>query len=113
VGAAAVEQAVDSLGDPEGGENGEDEGRPMDERRRTLMVIDTKQGPSDGNASSEITLGGRECVCCGGGLKEEEREEHEDLGEDASVVMEGVDAERVEAGDEDQEGGESMPNGEW
>jgi len=106
------EESVDGLGDPEGGQDGEGEGGPVHESRRALMVVDTKERPSDGDASGEITLGGGEGVCGRGGLEEEEGEEHEDLGEDAGVVVEGVDAERVEACDEDQEGGESVPDRE-
>jgi len=69
---AALEEADDSLDDPERREDSEDESRDMNEAARTLMVPDTPQAPSDGQASSEVTLRAGECVCSASPLQEEE-----------------------------------------
>jgi len=76
------------------------------------MVKDGKERPSDSNASGEITLGGGECVSGRGGLEEEQGEEDKDFGEDTGRVALGVHAERVKGGEEDEEGRESVPQGE-
>jgi len=76
------------------------------------MVKYTEQGPGDGDASSEITFRGGEGVCHRGRFQEEKGQEHKDLGEDPSVMVEGIDTKGIECGDEDQEGGEPMPKRE-
>jgi len=91
----ALEETVNSLEDPERGEDSEDESRDMDEVARALMVPDTPQAPSDGQAPGDITLGAGERVRGAGSFKEEEGKEDEDLGPDASVVLSSVDAESV------------------
>jgi len=109
---AALEEAPDGLADPEGGKDGEAESGPMDKGRGALVIEDTEEGPGDSDGTGEITFGGGEGVGGGGGLEEEQGEEDEDLGEDAGVVVERVDTERVEAGKEDQVGRPAVPERE-
>lgn len=113
--ATAGEQAVDALDDPESAEAGEDQRGDGDEARSSgtaLVSVDTEKGPGDGDGASEVTFRGGESVGGRGGLEGEEREEDEDLGPDTSVVGVGVDAECLEAGQEDEDGGPTVIEGE-
>ena len=72
---------------------------------RTLMVPDTPQGPSDGQASGEVTLGAGERVCGASPLEEEEGDEDEELGPEFSRVGGSVDTESLEGGQPDEDNG--------
>jgi len=76
------------------------------------MVKDTEDGPGNGDAASEIAFGRREGIGGRSGLKEEERKEDEDLGEDTGMVTVSVHAKGLESGDEDEESRKSMPERE-
>jgi len=106
---ATVEEGVESLADPEGRKDGETKRRPMHKARRSLMIKDTEQRPGNGNASGKITFRRREGIRRRGRLEEEKGQEDKDLGENAGVVMESVDTESIETGDEDEEGREAVP----
>jgi hypothetical protein len=69
---------------------------------------DGPQRPGNGNARGEVTLRRREGVAGGGTLEEEEGKEDEDLGPDARMVVERVDAERLKASKDDQDGGPAV-----
>jgi hypothetical protein len=113
--ATVGEQAVDALDDPESAEGSEDQRGNRDEARSSsaaLVSVDTEEGPGDGDGASEVTFRRGEGVGGRGGLEDEEREEDEDLGPDASAVGEGVAAECLEAGQEDEDGGPTVIEGE-
>jgi len=76
------------------------------------MVKDTEERPSNGNAASEITLGGGESICRRSRLEEKEGEEYKDLGEDAGMMMKSIDSKGLEPGDEDEEGRKTVPHRE-
>jgi len=111
-GAAASEEAEESLADPEDGDDGECQSGPVDECGRPLVVKHGEEAPGDSDAAGEVSLGGRERVGGRGGLEEEQGQEDEDLGEDASAVTLSVYAKRVKGSEEAQECGESVPQGE-
>lgn len=90
------EVAIKAFDDPEQADDRKCEGAPVDEPAGTLMSEDGKERPGDGDGSGEITLGCGEGVRGCGRLEEEEAEEDEDLGPDARVVGECVDAEGLE-----------------
>jgi len=77
------------------------------------MVEDTKERPGDGNASGNIAFPGSECVRSRCGLEEEKGKENEDLGDDTGVVGASINTERLEGGDEDEDGGPAMVETEW
>lgn len=105
---ALVKETHGALDDPDEGENGEREGRPVDESARGLVREDGPQGPGDRSASGQVTLGGSERVGGSGALEEEEGNEDEDLGPDTGTVGESVDAKRLEGGDNDEDGGPAV-----
>jgi len=76
------------------------------------VVKYTKQRPGNRDASGKITFRRGEGICYRSRFKEKEGEEHKDFGEDASMMMEGIDTEGIECGDENQEGRESVPKRE-
>lgn len=102
--AVGRECAIQALRDPEQAEDGESEGAPVDERAGALVLEDGEEGPGDGDAAGKIALGRGERVRRGGRLKEEEREEDEDLCPDAGAVREGVHAEGLEGGEQHEHG---------
>jgi len=110
--AAAAEESVQGLGNPEDRQDREAESRPVNEGGRTLVIEDSEERPGDGNASGKIALRRREGVGGAGGLEGQERQEDEDLGEDTVVVTVGVHAECLKSGDEHEEDRESVPQGE-
>lgn len=112
-GRALAVNAIQPLKDPNEGKNGECEGGPVNEGRRTLMVKDCPQRPGDDYGTGEVTIDGRERVGSRSGLQEQEGEEHEDLGPDPGVVLGCVNTERLEGGQEDDNHGPPMPKGEW
>jgi len=71
----ASKQAQAALDDPDKSEDGEHEGRPVDEARLGLVCEDCPEGPGDGDGGREVTFGSGEGVCGCGGLEEESREE--------------------------------------
>jgi len=110
---ALAVKAVSRLEDPNEGQDGKDEGGPVDEGGGTLVIKDGPQGPRDDESAGKITLGGRERVSGCSGLEEEEGEEDEDLGPDPRVMMFGrIDTERLKGGQKDKNGGPSVPHGE-
>jgi len=106
--AAPGEHGHDGLEDGEEGEDGEGEGGPVDERGVPLVREDGKEGPGDGGGASEIALGGREGVGGGCGFEEEESEEDKDLGPDAGLVVDSIDAKGLEGGEDDEDGGPAV-----
>ena len=68
------------------------------------MRKDSPQAPRDGDAAGQVTLRSGERVCGTGALEEEEAEEYEDLGPDASLVLPCVDAEGLEGGQNNKDG---------
>jgi len=101
--------------DPEGAEDSKDETGDGDEFARAtsaLVGVDTKEGPGDGDGTSEITLGRGECVCGSGSFEDEESKEDEDLGPDTCVVGIGVASECLKSGQEDENGGPPVVEGE-
>jgi len=76
------------------------------------MIEDAEERPGDGNAAGKITFGRGEGVGGRSGLQEEQGQEDEDLGENAGRVVQCIDAEGIKCSDEDEEGGETVPEGE-
>jgi hypothetical protein len=72
------------------------------------MVPDTPQAPSDGQASSEVTLRAGERVRSASPFKEEEGDEDEELGPELSRVCCGVDTESLKGGQPDQDNGPTV-----
>lgn len=105
-------QAKGALDDPDEGKDGEDEGRPVNESTGGLVSEDRPQRPSDRDAGGKVTLGSGERVCGGGTLKEEECEEDEDLGPDTGAVGERVSSECLKGGENDEDGGPTVVEGE-
>jgi len=66
-GALAVE-TISGLEDPNEGQDGEDESRPVDEARGTLVIENGPQCPRDDESAREVTLNGRERVSSCGAL---------------------------------------------
>ena len=100
---------------PEGAEDGKDETGDGDEFAGTtsaLVGVDTKEGPSDGDGTGEITLWRGKGVCGGGSLEDEKCEEDEDLGPDTCSVGIGVASECLESSEEDEDGGPAVIEGE-
>ena len=93
-----------ALDDPEEREDGERERRPVSERIRALVRKDSPQAPRDSDAAGQVSLRSGERVCSTGALEEEEAEEYEDLGPDASLVLPCVDAEGLEGGQNNKDG---------
>lgn len=102
----------DGLANPEEGEDGESQGRPVNERVAGLVRKDGPEGPGDGEARGKVTLGRGEGVGHSGGLEEEEGQEDKDLGPDAGMVGESVDTEGVEGREDDEDGGPAVVEGE-
>jgi len=101
-----------ALNDPEDAKNGEGQCAPMDEGGAALVDEDGEEGPADGDGACDVALGGGECVCGGGCFEEKEGEEDEDLRPDSCGFDEGVYAEGFEGGEEDEDGCESVVEGE-
>jgi len=120
-----MENTTDSLGlpepvdadeDPKGADGGKDQGDSRDESRSIRAALpspDTKERPSDGNGTSEVTFGRGECVSDGGSFEDGGGEEDEDFGPYAGTMGSGVDAKGFKAGDEDEDGDPSVGEGEW
>lgn len=105
---ATLEQTDDGLEDPDRREDGEDKSRNVNELARTLMVPDTPQGPSDGQTSSDITLGAGERVRSASTFEEEEREEDEELGPELGRVSSRIDTESLKGSQPDEDNGPSV-----
>jgi len=101
-------EAISTLEDPDEGEDGEDQGRPVDKARVSLVGKDGPERPGDGDGGGEIALGGGESIggCCS--LQEEEGEEDENFGPDACTMGETVDTEGIESGNDDEDGGPTV-----
>jgi len=112
-GTALVPVAPQSLGDPEETENGEYQGTPVNESGGPLVDEDGEEGPCDGNGGCNVTFCGGESVGGGCGFEEEEAEEDEDLGPDTCWVGQGIDTEGFEGGEDDEDGSETVIEGEW
>lgn len=109
------EETIDALDDPESAEAGKDQRGGGNEARSigtALVSVDTEKSPGDGNGTSEITFRRGEGVGGRGSLKDKEGEEDEDLGPDTGVVGLGVAAECFEAGQEDEDRGPAVVEGE-
>jgi len=111
-GASSLPDADGSFHDPNEGQEGERKGRPVDELGGALVIKDCPQGPSNSNASREITLGRGERVCCGSSLQEEQGQEDKDLGPDTCGVHGGIDTKGLKGGQEDEDSSPSMPQRE-
>jgi len=110
--ASSVVQAPASLDHPEQGEHGKAESSPVDELARGLLGKDGEQAPGDGDGGGEVALGGGEGVSGGGAFEEEETDEDEDFGPDSSEVVAGIYAKGGESGEDDEDGGPPVPEGE-
>jgi len=84
----------------------------VDEVRTSLLSINGKERPSNGDGPSDVTFGRRVGVGSGRGLEEKESKEDKDLGEDASLVVRSVHAERFKSSEENQDGCPSVIEGE-
>jgi hypothetical protein len=98
-------RAKQRLDDPHERKHRKAQRGPVDELARGLVGEDRPEGPGDGDGRREVALGAGEGVGGGGTLEEEESEEDKDLGPDAGVVLVGVDAEGLEGGEDDEDGG--------
>jgi len=109
--ASPPEQAHGTLDNPNKGKESESKCTPVDELARGLFSKDGEQAPSDSNGSGEIAFGGGEGIggCCT--FEEEEAEEDEDFGPDSGRVVKCVDTEGGECGEDDEDGGPSVPEG--
>lgn len=101
-----------ALDNPDEGKDGEGQSRPMDKARGGLVGKDGPEGPGNGDRSREVTLRRGERVGGGGTLKEEERKEDKDFGPDAGMVAVGIDTECLERGQDDEDGGPAVVQGE-
>lgn len=104
-----------ALDDPHQRQDGKRQRAPVDELARLvhgLVREDREEREGDGDGGGEVALGGGERVGRGGALEEEEREEDEDLGPDPGGLLEGVDAEGLEGGEDDKDGGPAVVEGE-
>jgi len=64
-GALAV-KAISRLENPNEGQDGEDEGGPVDEGGGTLVIEDGPQRPGDDESAGKVTINGRERISgCG------------------------------------------------
>lgn len=77
----------ESLEKEEGREDSESESRPVNEGVAPLVLEDGPKGPGDDGGSSDVSLVGLESVSDSSCLKEEQSEEHENLGADSGVVV--------------------------
>lgn len=85
----------------------------MNETRTFLMCEYRKQRPCNGNGSWEVSLGRRECVSRGCSFEEEQGEEDEDFGPDASMVFVGVNSECFEGCEYYEDGSPAMVERKW
>lgn len=76
------------------------------------MGKDGPEGPGDSNGGREITFRRGEGVGGCGTLEEEEGKEDKDFGPDSSVVAVSVDAKRLERGQDDENSGPPVVQGE-
>lgn len=102
------EVAVQRFDDPDGRKDGESESRPVNKVGRGLLMVNGKQRPGDGDGASNVTFGRRERVGCGGRLKGQECEEHEDFGEDTSLMGASINTECLKGGQENEDSGPTM-----
>lgn len=112
---AALVQAISAPQDPECAQDGKHQAGNGDESASTglpLLIPDTEQGPRNRSSTSKVTLGRREGVGGSGGLKDEEGEEHKDLGPHTSVVLVGITAKGFKASEEDEDSGPAVVQGE-
>lgn len=107
---------LEGFDDSEEGENEEDKSGPVNELGRRLVndcrsvgnnasrykLTDRKQSPSDGSSTGSVTFLASEGISSGGGLKENESEENEELGPDTSLVGVGVDTKGLEGRENDK-----------
>jgi hypothetical protein len=95
------------FGNPDQSDDRECQCTPVNERV-VLEAEDSKQTPSNGDASWEVALRGRERVGCGSALKEEQGKKDKDFGPDAREVCRGVQAKGSECGNNDEDSGPTM-----
>jgi len=110
--ATAGEGGEDGLQDGEERDNGEGECRPVDEGGVDLVSINGKERPGNGDGTSNVTLWGGEGVGGRGGFEEQQRKEDKDFGPDAGLVDVSVDAKCLESGEDDENGGPAVVEGE-
>lgn len=87
---------------PEDGDQADDEegeSGPVDKLARSLVLEDGQETQADDERACDVALRVPH-VTGGGGFEEEEREKDDNLGDDASLVGQRVDTERLETGDE-------------
>ena len=97
---------------PNTAQNRERQRAPVHERAAPLVREDGEEGPGDGKRGREVTLGGGEGVGSSSTLEEEETEEDEDLGPDTGGMGVGVDTKGLKRGEDDEDGGPSVPERE-
>lgn len=91
--------------------NEESECRPVNELAARLVLEDGQQTQADNQCSGNIALRVPN-VTCSSRLQEEQAEEDDDLGNDASLVRDCVDTEGLEASYEEEDDDESMVKAE-
>jgi len=112
-GSAFTVDTIRPLQDPNEGQNGEGEGRPVNEGV-ALMIEDGPQSPRDDESARKVSIDRRECVGSCGSFQEEKGEEYKDLSPDPRVMVLGrIDAKCLKGGQEDKNSGPPMPHGEW
>ena len=70
-----------------------------------VRLTDGEERPGNSGRSSSVAFSAGKGVRGRRGLKENERQEHEDLGPDSSLVGVGVDAESLEEGEHNEDNG--------
>lgn len=109
--AARAEVGVNCLDDCKEREDEEDKGRPVDEGV-VLVEEDGEECPCNDGGSGRVTGSSGECVSCSSRLEEDKGEEHKDLGPDTCLVVVCVDAKGLEGGNDDENNGPAVVEGE-
>jgi len=98
--AVAAEETYCSFDDPDKGQDGEDEGGPVDEGS-LLVVKNGPKRPSNGDRRRKVAFRRSEGVSSSGTFKEEEGKENKDIGPDTRFMVEGIYTKGVEHADDD------------
>lgn len=85
--------------------------RPVDKLAAGLVLEDGQQTETDDERTCDVALTVPD-VSCRGGLEEEKREEDDNLGDDARLVRDGVDAKGLETGDKEEDDDEAVVEAE-
>lgn len=110
-GTASSEGGVDALDQSEQAQDEECQGAPVNKSGTVygLMDEDREEGPCEDGCSSGITFFTGKSVATRGGLKEDKRQEDENLGEHTRFVVMSVNSERLESADNNKNDGPPVP----